>query len=190
MAGRAFLGVLLVAGALAGCAGTGGVSNGPGAADARYVPGDGTHKLIKDRQPVPPIQGTTVDGRPLKLADYRGKVIVVNFWASWCAPCRAEAPTLEKVQEETKASGVQFVGVNVKDDRENAQAFARTFKITYPSLYDQPGQIALAFHGIPPSAVPATLVIDRRGYVAARAVGSVPYGPLHELVTQLAAEKP
>lgn len=182
--------VLLVVGALAGCAGTGGVSGGPGVSDARYVPGDGSHKLIKDRQPVPPIGGTTVDGKPLKLSAYRGKVIVVNFWASWCAPCRAEAPTLQQVYQETKASGVQFVGVDVKDSRGNAQAFARTFNITYPSLYDQPGRIALAFHGIPPSAVPATLVIDRRGNVAARAVGSVPYGPLHQLVTQLAAEKP
>jgi peroxiredoxin len=189
MSRRLVPGVLVIVCALAGCAGTGGEGSGQNASDARYVPGDGSHKLIKDRQPVPPIQGTTVDGRPLRLADYKGKVIVVNFWASWCSPCRAEAPTLQKVYEETKASGVQFVGVDVKDARENAQAFTRTYKITYPSLFDQPGQVALAFHGIPPSAVPATLVIDRRGNVAARAVGSVPFGPLHELVTQLAAEK-
>src|SRR4051812_20998247 len=126
MPGRAFAGVLLVVWALAGCAGTGGAGGGPDAADARDVPGDGPHQLIKDRQPVPPIQGTTVDGRPLKLADYKGKVIVVNFWASWCAPCRAEAPTLQKVYDETKASGVQFVGVDVKDARDNALAFSRT----------------------------------------------------------------
>jgi thiol-disulfide isomerase/thioredoxin len=181
--------LVLLGGALAGCAGASAVQSGPAGGDSRYVAGNGVSEIVKDRKPAPAVQGTTLDGKPLSLADFKGKITVVNFWASWCAPCRAEAPTMQKVYDETKASGVQFVGVDVKDARENAQAFARTFKITYPSLFDQPGQVALAFHGIPPSAVPATLVIDRHGNVAARAVGSVPFGPLHELVTQLAAEK-
>lgn len=180
--------LVLLAGGLAGCAGASGVENNPGG-DSRYVAGNRVSEVIKDRKPAPSIKGTTVRGEPLDLASFRGKVTVVNFWASWCAPCRAEAPTLEKVYEETKASGVQFAGIDIKDGKDNAEAFLRTYRITYPSLYDQAGQIALAFRDIPPNAVPSTLVIDRQGKIAARAIGSVSYSPLKDIVTRLAAEK-
>jgi thiol-disulfide isomerase/thioredoxin len=181
--------LILLGGALAGCAGAGAVQNGPAGGDSRYVSGDTVSQVIKDRKPAPPVQGTTLDGRRLALGDLKGKVVVVNFWASWCAPCRAEAPTMEKIYEETKASGVEFVGIDIKDGKDNAKAFVRTFKTTYPSLYDQAGQIALSFRGIPPNAVPSTLIIDRRGDVAARAIGSVSYTSMKDIVTQLAAEK-
>lgn len=179
--------VLLTAGALAGCAGTGSVQNGPGGSG--YVAGDGSSQLIKDRKPAPGVHGTTLDGEQFTLSSLRGKAAVVNFWASWCAPCRAEAPTMEKVYESAKGSGVQFVGVDVKDGKDNAQAFIRSFKITYPSLFDQAGQVALAFRDVPPNAVPSTLVIDRQGRIAARIIGSVPYSTLNDLVTKVAAEK-
>jgi thiol-disulfide isomerase/thioredoxin len=181
--------LVLLAGTLVGCAGAGAVQNGPGGGEARYVAGNGVSEIVKNRKPAPAIQGTTLDGKPLTLADLKGKITVVNFWASWCAPCRAEAPTMQKVYDETKASGVQFVGVDIKDGKDNAQAFLRTFTVTYPSLYDQAGQIALAFRDIPPNAVPSTLVIDRQGNIAARAIGSVSYTPLKDIVTRLAAEK-
>jgi thiol-disulfide isomerase/thioredoxin len=181
--------LILLAGALTGCAGASAVQSGAGSGDSRYVAGSGALQEIKGRRPAPAVHGTTLDGKPLSLADYQGKIIVVNFWASWCAPCRAEAPTMEKIYEENKASGVQFVGVDIKDGKDNAQAFLRTFKITYPSLYDQAGQIALAFRDIPPNAVPSTLVIDRQGRIAARAIGSVSYSPLRDVVTRLVAEK-
>jgi thiol-disulfide isomerase/thioredoxin len=179
--------LVLLGGVLAGCAGAGAAQSGGG--DSHYVAGSPVSEVIKDRKPAPAIKGTTLDGKPLDLSSFKGKLTVVNFWASWCAPCRAEAPTMQKVYDETKASGVQFVGVDIKDGKENAQAFLRTFKITYPSLYDQAGQIALAFRDIPPNAVPSTLVIDRQGKIAARAIGSVSYSPLRDIVTKLAAEK-
>jgi thiol-disulfide isomerase/thioredoxin len=181
--------LVLLGGVLAGCAGASAVQNGPGAGDSRYVAGDNVSEIVKDRKPAPAVQGTTLDGKPLKLSDYTGKIIVVNFWASWCAPCRSEAPTMQKVYEQTQASGVQFVGVDIKDGKDNAQAFLRTYKINYPSLYDQAGQIALAFRDIPPNAVPSTLIIDRKGQIAARAIGSVSYTSLRDIVTRLAAEK-
>lgn len=181
--------LVLLGGLLAGCAGTSAMRNGNGAGDSRYVPGSGISEVIKNRKPAPEVKGTTLDGRPLTLADFKGKIVVVNFWASWCAPCRAEAPSMQKIYEETKASGVQFVGIDIKDGKDNAQAFLRTFKITYPSLYDQAGQAALAFRDIPPNAVPSTLVIDRRGAIAARAIGGVSYTSLRDIVTRLAAEK-
>jgi thiol-disulfide isomerase/thioredoxin len=180
--------LVLLAGGLAGCAGASAVQNTHGG-DSRYVAGNGVSQMIKDRKPAPAVKGTTLRGEPLDLASFKGKVTVVNFWASWCAPCRAEAPTLQKVFEETKASGVQFVGIDIKDGKDNALAFQRTFEITYPSLYDQAGQIALAFRDVPPNAVPSTLVIDRQGRIAARAIGSVSYSPLKDIVTRLAGEK-
>jgi thiol-disulfide isomerase/thioredoxin len=181
--------LILLAGGLAGCAGASSGKDSAPAGDSRYVAGSGVSQVIKDRKPAPAIKGTTVQGQPLNLASYKGKVVVVNFWASWCAPCRAEAPTLQKVSEETKASGVQFVGVDIKDGKDNAAAFQRTFKTTYPSLFDQAGQIALSFRDVPPNAVPSTLVIDRQGRIAARAIGSISYSPLRDIVTKLAAEK-
>lgn len=181
--------LILLGGALAGCAGASAVQSGPGGSDSRYVAGTTGTEMIKDRKPAPQVQGTTLDGKPFDLAGYKGKIVVVNFWASWCAPCRAEAPSMEKIYQANKSSGVEFVGIDIKDGKDNAQAFARTFKITYPSVFDQAGRIALSFRGIPPNAVPSTLIIDRQGNVAARAIGSVSYTSLRDLVTKLAAEQ-
>ena len=81
---------------------------------------------------------------------------------------------MQKIYDETKASGVQFVGVDIKDGKDNAQAFLRTFKITYPSIYDPSGKALLRFRGqISPTAIPTTLVIDKSGTVAGRVVGAV-----------------
>jgi thiol-disulfide isomerase/thioredoxin len=186
---RALPVLILLGGALVGCAGASAVQSGPGGSDSRYVARSAGIEVVKERTPAPAVAGTTLDGKRLDLADYKGKIVVINFWASWCAPCRAEAPSLEKIYQGGKASGVRFVGVDIKDGRDNAQAFTRTFKITYPSLYDQAGRIALSFRGVPPNAVPTTLIIDRRGDVAARVIGSVSYTSLRDLVTKLAAEK-
>jgi thiol-disulfide isomerase/thioredoxin len=196
---RAAVGGIMSALLLAGCAGTNANPTGPNGGDNRYIAGDGSIQLIKDRKPGPKAKGTTLDGKPLNLADLTagtpgggaaGKVVVVNFWASWCAPCRGEAPALEKLYEERKGKGVQFVGIDIKDyGKEAAMAFERTFKIGYPSIYDPDGQVTLAFRVVPPSAVPSTLILDRQGRVAASIIGSTTYSRLGPLIDQVVAEK-
>lgn len=172
-----------------GCAGTQGGQ--PQAGDTRFVAGDGklTVFTAADREPAPEIRGEGLDGGQIDVGQHRGKVVVLNFWASWCNPCRAEAPVLKDVAAKTKASGVEFVGVDFKDTRAEALAFERAERPGYPSLFDQPGKVALAFQGtVPPAAIPSTLIIDRRGRVAGRALGAVKYTDLMAAVTQVRDE--
>jgi thiol-disulfide isomerase/thioredoxin len=188
---RMMLLAVLLAAPLAGCAGTDSVQAGPGGDDSRYVAGNGTTEVIEParRRPAPQITGTTFDGAAYRLSDHRGKAVVINFWASWCAPCRAESPALQHVYQQHRSDGVEFLGVNIKDGRENAKAFLRNVKITYPSLYDQPGEVALGFRDtVPPNAIPSTIVIDRKGRVAARIIGPTTLSALRGLVSRIAAE--
>ncbi|MEV6983805.1 TlpA disulfide reductase family protein [Sphaerisporangium sp. NPDC051017] len=187
---RALVAVVLAMTALAGCAGTQGTQ--PQSGDTRYVAGDGSMLVVPaaQRQAAPDVQGETLEGTAAALADHKGKVLVLNFWASWCAPCRSEAPILKDVAAKTKDRGVSFLGVDFKDDKAQAVAFQRTQQPGYPSLFDQPGKVALAFHGmVNPAAIPSTLVLDRQGRVAARALGEVKYSDLLDVVTKVGDEK-
>lgn len=181
--------VLAVA-ATAGCStGTDAVDQAAGS-NNRFVAGDGTVQILKpgDRKAAPRVQGTLLDRTEFDLRDLRGSVVVVNFWGSWCAPCRAEAADLEAVYGQTKDSKVAFVGVNVKDKLSSAQAFQRTKKVTYPSLYDRTGRIALQFRDTPPNSIPATLVLDRQGRVAALFRKAVTAAELRPVVSAIATE--
>ncbi|PKK12180.1 TlpA disulfide reductase family protein [Thermomonospora sp. CIF 1] len=182
--------VVAVCALLAGCAGTTASQGGPDSGDERFIAGDGTAQVIAPaaRKTVANVAGTTLDGEPLALADLRGKVVVMNFWASWCAPCRGEAPTLQKLSQEHKSKGVEFVGVNFKDAKDQALAMERSFGITYPSLFDGDGRLMLAFRDIPPNAVPSTLIFDRQGRVAVRVIGATTYSKLNPLINRVVAE--
>ncbi|MFI6502240.1 TlpA family protein disulfide reductase [Nonomuraea typhae] len=174
---------------VAGCAGN--QSGQPQAGDTRFIAGDGKMQIFAaaDRKPAPAVEGPTLEGPPVSLAQHKGKVVVLNFWASWCGPCRAEAPVLKDVAAKTKASGVEFVGVDFKDRKADAIAFERTEQTGYPSIFDQPGKVALAFQGtVPPAAIPSTLIIDKQGRVAARALGAVKYNDLMSAVTKVRDE--
>lgn len=177
---------------LSSCAASQGGGNGTDGSDTRYVAGDGSTQVLtgKARKPAPAITGTDLDGGKVSLAQYRGKVVVLNFWASWCAPCRAESPTLEALYEKHKKSGTQFLGVNIKDDRTAARAFVRKQKIAYPSVYDQSGEVALGFRDtVPPKAIPSTIVVDAKGRVSGRIIGEATYDGLDKLIDTVAASR-
>jgi len=156
----------------------------------RFVAGTGESTVIPAgrRGAAPAVEGELLDGAALRLSALRGKVVVLNFWGSWCAPCRAEAPELQAVYEQAKASGVAFVGVNVKDDRQSAVAFERNKHVTYPSLYDPSGRVAVRFRDYPPNAIPSTIVLDRQGRVAAVFLRPLLTEDLLPVVRQVARE--
>jgi peroxiredoxin len=161
-------------------------------AEQGYVSGDGTTTILaeSERLAAPDLTGATLDGRQFSLADHRGEVVVLNVWASWCAPCRAEADDLQQVWADMKGKGVQFVGLNTRDSRAAAEAFVDRFGLTYPSVVDTDGSRQLLFHEtLPPAAIPSTIVIDRKGRVAGRAIGEVDRSRLLGMIEPILAEE-
>jgi thiol-disulfide isomerase/thioredoxin len=161
------------------------------AAQAGFVQGSGIVTIIDedDREPAPEFSGPTLDGGEFDLAEQAGNVVVLNVWGSWCAPCRAEAPALAEVANQTADDGVVFVGVNTRDTTTAALAFEDEFDVPYPSVVDTDGRRLLAFRDtLPPAAIPSTLVIDRDGNMAARVLGEITETSLSALVSDVAAE--
>lgn len=104
------------------------------------------------------------------LSQYSGNVVVVNFWASWCGPCRTETPMLASAARDLSSQGVRFLGVNIRDDKAAAAAFEREFNVGFPSIYDREASIAAAW-GV--AAPPATFVVTADGQVVAAHPGPV-----------------
>jgi peroxiredoxin len=148
---------------------------------------DGVVECAADqRTPVKDVKGELLDGGSYDIAQDRGKVVVVNFWGSWCAPCRAEADDLEKTYQATKAADVTFLGVNTRDDRDAAREFERG-RVTYPSIYDPNSKVALQFD-VTQSSTPATLILDRQGRIAVALRQATTATQLQPLVEKIAAE--
>jgi thiol-disulfide isomerase/thioredoxin len=157
-----------------------------------YIAGDGTvtEILLENRTEPIVFAGTSESGDTLTSEEYLGDVLVVNFWYAGCAPCRAEAPLLQEAYQEVQPDGVEFMGVNVRDQGATVATFDKTFGITYPSIVDLDGQAQLSFaSNVPPNAVPTTLVLDREGRVAARILGQLANTSiLTTLIADIAAE--
>ncbi|MFG1955373.1 TlpA family protein disulfide reductase [Micromonospora sp. NPDC048830] len=182
---RRWIGGLLAAvtatAALAGCTGE--------SQEQRCVTRDGVIECAPDqRSAAPKLAGELLTGGSYDVATARGQVVVLNFWGSWCAPCRAEADDLEAVHQATKGSGVTFLGINVQDNRDKALAFEEG-RVTYPSLFDPPSRLALAFD-ISPTTIPTTVLLDRDGRVAVVIRAAVTREKLQPIVERIAAEKP
>ena len=144
---------------------------------------------IDARESAPAFEGELLDSTDFTSSNLAGDVTVLNFWGSWCAPCRVETPEFQAVYADVSGSGVKFLGVDVKDNRQMAQAFVDSVGVEYPSLFDPRGEVAMAFRGFPANVVPSTILIDRAGRVAAVYVAVVPEEDLRRALDQLAAEE-
>lgn len=133
-------------------------------------------------RPAPGFILTTFKGDKISLADLRGKPVVINFWASWCPPCRIEAPLLERTWRAYKDRGLIFLGINIQDRQEDALNYMREFDITFPNGPDPTGEIAIDY-GV--SGLPVTFFIDRKGQVVRRWVGAVENSVLTSAIEEI-----
>ncbi|MFF2508822.1 TlpA family protein disulfide reductase [Streptomyces sp. NPDC058067] len=188
---------LLAAGAavaaltLSACS-SGGTSGGGN--NTNFVSSSGGISTVKqgERNPAPQLDGKDLDGKALSTADYKGKVLVINVWGSWCPPCRAEANYFSKVAKATAGKDVQFLGINTRDAQtEPALQFEKDYGIPYPSFYDPSGKLLLRFDKgtLNPQGIPNTLVVDRHGKIAARSLKALNETSLRKMIDPVIAEK-
>jgi thiol-disulfide isomerase/thioredoxin len=182
---RALIALLASAAVLTGC------TTGPDAVDVnnggefRYVAATPTGEVIPEgeRASAPEFSGTLLQGDAFESSQLSGQVAVLNFWGSWCAPCRVETPEFSEVAADLADGGVQFLGINVKETSEQfARAFIDRFQISFPSLYDPRGEVALAFRDYPANAIPSTIVLDQESRVAAVYTGEVAQEDLRRVI--------
>jgi len=180
--------VVLLAGALVVT-----LTTGSGAqAGVSYLNGNPAERVYTagDRPLAPDFTGTSLTGAPIKLASYRGKIVVLNFWGSWCPPCRDEGPTLAVLAEQYAPKGVAFIGDDVADTPANALVFTRSVGITYPSVND-PGYLIVQDFSqvVPVNDTPTTVVIDRTGHIAGMVLGKVSYATMVTLLSDAAVTR-
>ena len=158
------------------------LTEGSGAsAGVSYLNGNANDRVytVGHRPVAPDFTATSLTGTPIRLSSYRGKVVVLNFWGSWCPPCRDEAPTLGVLDQQYASRGVAFVGDDVGDTAANALAFIHGVGISYPSVNDPGYTVVQDFSQVAPvSDTPTTVVIDRTGHIAGMVIGAVSYGTM------------
>ena len=117
-----------------------------------------------------------------RLSDHEGSPVVINFWASWCPPCRQESPGFERLWRRYQDTGIQFVGVDIQDEVSDAEAYVREFGLTFPNGIDPEGEITVEYGVI---GLPVTFFIGSSGIVEGRWVGAIPEDKLEEWVKAL-----
>jgi cytochrome c biogenesis protein CcmG, thiol:disulfide interchange protein DsbE len=143
-------------------------------ADSRSAPAPGFSLAVLERGVLPPrlerkLAPAMADGE-LALEEVRGAPVMLNFWASWCIPCREEAPVLQRGWERWGKRGVLFIGLDMQDLRSDARSFLREFRITYPSIRDPGKEVSLRYGA---TGIPETYFITARGRVVAHAIGAM-----------------
>ena len=184
----ALLAVLLVSGCSTGSDAVA-VNNG---GEFRFVAGTPRGEVLPEaeRASAPEFSGTLLGGGSFASSELDGQVAVLNFWGSWCPPCRVETPEFQEVYADVRDDGVEFLGINVKETSDRfALAFIDRFGIEFPSLYDPRGEVALAFRDYPANAIPSTIVLDAQGRVAAVYTGPVAQEDLRAVLDLLMAEE-
>ncbi len=131
---------------------------------------EGERPAAREGRLAPDFVLPTLDGGTVRLSDFRGRWVLLNFWASWCGPCRAETPELQLRAEREAASGLAVIGVNLQETDEAARRFAAEFAVSYPIALDREGSVAQGY-GV--AALPVTFVIDPEGRIAAIERGQV-----------------
>lgn len=181
----------LLLAAVAGCSGGTDAVDQAAGGEFRFVAGTGKGEVIPeaDRRSAPAVTGELLGGGSWTLTEQRGKVVVLNFWASWCAPCRVETPEFDQAYRATRAAGAEFVGVAVKDREQAAAAFVADKKVSYPSLFDPAGKVVLRFRDFPGTGLPYTIVVDKQGRVAAVYPTALVREDIEPVVKRLAAER-
>jgi peroxiredoxin len=177
--------------ALTGCGSGEGRADVTNGGEYRFVAATPQGEVIPpgERASAPDFGGTLVGGGAWTSEELAGQVAVLNFWGSWCPPCRVETPEFQEVYAEVRDQGVAFLGLNVKEpDEQFAQAFVDSKGIEFPSLYDPAGEVALAFRDYPATAIPSTIVLDRDGRVAAVYTGPVAQDDLRTVIGTLLEE--
>jgi peroxiredoxin len=170
---------------VAGCSG-----GGAGGAGFTFHGATPAGKLIAagDRKPAGQFTSELLDGQKFTLAQTKGKVVVLNYWASWCSPCRDESPDFSALYQQVKSKGILFYGVDTDDVRAHAQTFVDQYKISYPSLFDEDGSTELKLGNIPSTTLPHTILLDRQGRVAAVYIAKLTSKDLEGPLATLAAE--
>jgi thiol-disulfide isomerase/thioredoxin len=173
---------VLLAGALAVTLLTSGKGNAPSSSSGNTVEYQAGHRPL-----APDLTGTSLTGAAIKLSSYRGKTVVLNFWGSWCSPCRDEAGTLALLDQHYGQKGVAFLGDDVGDTPANALAFTRSVGITYPSINDQGYAVVQQLsQAVPVNDTPTTVVIDKTGHVVGTIIGAIEYGEMTTLLRDAA----
>jgi peroxiredoxin len=158
-----------------------------GSSPGKIVDGN-TIAYTAGHQPMAPdVSGKSLTGSVIKLSAYRGKVVVLNFWGSWCPPCRSEAETLEVAAQQYSSQGVDFLGDDLQDNTASALAFTTSHHISYPSFNDSSAVIVAEFsQAAPVSDTPTTVVINRTGHVVGMETGAITNGELTKLLHEAA----
>tara|TARA_B100000029_G_scaffold442556_1_gene461045 strand:+ start:715 stop:1221 length:507 start_codon:yes stop_codon:yes gene_type:complete len=151
-------------------------SSGP---DSLGIISTGQQANVKLR-PAPDFNLTSFDGQRLQLSDFRGRVVILNFWASWCPPCRIEAPVLQRAADRLEERGVTVLGIDVWDDPSSATQFLNEVGVTYLNAEDTTREIPVEY-GV--TGLPETFIINTRGVLVARWIGPITDEQLDQLVS-------